>query len=176
MYGTISRCLADLVEEVFGPATWDEIVARADAAAHRQQPLRIARSDVEGVETLALIDAACKVLGTTLAEIADLLGEYWCCVYAPDVHDISWSAFGSARECLELLDEVHAQIAGEHPDVAPPRSLHDWRDANTMHVEYKSDRGLIDFYAGLVKGVGTAFGESLHVTKVTSSDLEVVFA
>ena len=45
-----------------------------------------------------------------------------------------------------------------------------------MHVEYKSDRGLIDFYAGLVKGVGTAFGESLHVTKVTSSDLEVVFA
>ncbi len=176
MNGSISRCLAELVREVFGSATWDAIVDRAESAAGTQQSLHIARSEVDDVETLALIDATCKVLGVSLAEVADLLGEYWCCVYAPDVHDVSWSTIGSARECIEVLNEVHGRLSSSNPDVAPPRSLCDWRDDNTMHVEYKSERGLIDFYVGLVKGVGTALGEPLRVTKMTSSAVEVVFA
>jgi hypothetical protein len=176
MHGTISCCLTDLVVEVYGAATWDEIVSVADRDAPAPQALRIARSDVESVETLALIDATCKVLGISLAEIADLLGEYWCCVYAPHVHDISWNEFGSAREWLEALDEVHGPMRPSNPEAAPARSLCDWRDDKTVRVEYRSDRGLIDLYVGLVRGVGTALGESLRVTKVTSSAVEVVFA
>lgn len=176
MNGSISGCLAQLVREVFGATSWNEIVDRAERIAHPQQLLYIARSEVDDVESLALIDATCAVLGLSLAEIADLVGEYWCCIYAPEVHDVSWSRIGSARECIEVLDQVSTHLTTSNLDIAAPRSHGDWKDDKTMHLQYRSDRGLIDFYVGLVKGIGTALGEPMRVTKVTSSAVEVVFA
>ena len=175
MKGTIKPCLAELVTVRFGPATWRRIVDEADRITTPSPQLRIALSDVEDVEVLALIDATCRVLGLTLQEVADLVGEYWCCTFAPGAHDVVWSRFGSARACIEGLDGVQAQVMADH-EAHPPVAHFDWQDDRTLLVGYRSERGLIDLYVGLLRGVGKAVGEPLQVTKVTSSEVEVVFA
>lgn len=42
-------------------------------------------------------------------------------------------------------------------------------------MTYKSQRGLIDIFIGLIKGVGKHYGENLQVHKVAPNKVEIVF-
>lgn len=172
MPGMFTLCLADFVTETFGAATWDEIVTHAQVPNGVSPHLHIAMADADDLDVLALIDATRSVLGLTLQEAADSFGEYWSCIYAPEVAATVWRTFGSARECIERLDDLRPGLDATVP--SPFR--YDWQDERTLMVAYTSDRGLLDFYVGIVKGVGTAFDEPLRVRKLSSSGVEVVFA
>lgn len=50
-----------------------------------------------------------------------------------------------------------------------------WLDANTLDVEYLSERNLIDVYVGLARGVGKYFKEPLTVTKHSETKVTIVF-
>ena len=116
------------------------------------------------------------MLGFTLQEAADAFGEYWSCVFAPEVGAAVWRTFGSARECIQRLGDLRFDMDAAAVSLGPSRFRYDWKDERTLLVGYTSDHGLLDFYVGIVRGVGTAFDEPLQVRKLTSSDVEVVFA
>jgi hypothetical protein len=57
----------------------------------------------------------------------------------------------------------------------PPRFDYTWKNEKTLIMHYKSQRGLIDFAVGLIKGVGKFYHENLRVAKVGSDQIEIVF-
>jgi hypothetical protein len=42
-------------------------------------------------------------------------------------------------------------------------------------MTYQSSRGLIDFFIGIVKGVGTYYNEKLSIAKLPNNKVEIQF-
>ncbi len=175
MKGTITNCLAELVETQFGKEKWSAILADAALSA-RATSFRMTVSDVPEDQVGRLLESTCKVLGINAAQAADAFGEYWCCTYAPRVYQQIVNRFKNARDMILGMDEVHVEMTKTIPNARPPRFNYKWENPNTLVVEYKSSRNWVDIYAGLVRGVGKHFKEKLSVTKIDSSHVKVLFS
>lgn len=173
MKGTITRCLAELVQSKWGADTWQRIAARAGAPD--AITLMMPSADVDDALAMALFDATCAVVGVSPTEAADAFGEHWCCVYAPRMYKGVVARFKSAREMILGIDELHVELTRSIPNARPPRFSYSWRDAKTLVVRYSSHRNLVHLYAGLAKGVGKYFKEPLTV-RVAGKSVEIQFA
>jgi ABC-type oligopeptide transport system substrate-binding subunit len=60
-------------------------------------------------------------------------------------------------------------------DASPPRFNYQWKNENTLLIEYLSQRHFIDILAGLVRGVGKFYKENLLVSKINDKTVEVKF-
>jgi hypothetical protein len=175
MKGTITKCLAELVENEFGREKWDAIVADAKVDAKTVPLLTLPASDVDDATAGRLIESTCRVLGVSLQEAADAFGEYWCCTYAPRVYAVTVGKFRDARHWLLELDDVHVRVTATMKDARPPRFDYHWVDEDTLEVTYKSHRKLLPIYMGLARGVAAYFGERLNVQQVATDRVRIEF-
>lgn len=173
MKGVILTCLQELVTTKHGRDRWD--TALADAGFPKKSVL-LAVSDVEDVTALAIVESVCRHLGLTLAELADEFGDFWCNVYSRRLYQAFYERNRSAKEFLLDMDRVHQAMTRGMHHANPPRFEYEWRTQDTLVVHYRSSRGLIDFVAGLAKGVGSYYREPLEVTKLGPDEVEVRFA
>lgn len=81
----------------------------------------------------------------------------------------------TAKEFLLKMDSVHAKTTRNMPNAHPPRFEYEWEGEKTLIMKYKSQRGLIDFMVGLIKGVGKHYNEELKVTKLGGDKVRVIF-
>ncbi len=174
MKGTITVCLIELVENKFGKDKWAAIIEDAGLAAQASS-FRMAPYDIPDEQVLKLIASTCKVLRITAQQAADAFGEYWCCTYAPEVYALIYKHFKSAREMILGMDKVHVDMTATIPNAHPPRFDYVWVAPDTLLVEYKSKRNLVDLYVGLARGVGKYFKEELTVTKISPTQVRIVF-
>jgi len=73
------------------------------------------------------------------------------------------------------MDSVHVASTKSIPGANPPRFDYEWNDEKILIMKYKSQRGLIDFMVGLIKGVGKLYKADLKVTKLGSDKVKIVF-
>jgi len=173
--GTITNCLAELVENKFGKVKWLEVLKDAGIASNVTS-IRMVISDVPDERAAALLGSTCRVLGITLEQAADAFGEYWCCEYAPRQYKVIVRKFKNAREMILGMDAVHVNMTQTIANAHPPRFNYKWEDENTLIVEYDSKRNMIDIYIGLARGVGKYFNEKLSVSKLSPNTARIVFA
>jgi hypothetical protein len=172
--GTITACLKELVVAKFSEEKWQAILSDC-GLAKKNALLQMMGADIPDNEVSALLASTCKVLGLSIQQAADAFGEYWCCVYAPRIYKAFYTRFKSAREMIVGMDEIHVATTNQVPNAHPPRFAFKWENDRTLVVDYKSKRNLIDIYIGLTKGVGIYFKETLTVTKLSSSQIRIVF-
>ncbi len=174
MKGTITACLMELVERKFGKDKWADILDDAglteQASSFRMSPL-----DIPDEQVAKLFSSTCNQLGMTAEQAAGAFGEYWCCSYAPEVYALIYKHFKSAREMILGMDKVHVDMTATIPNAHPPRFDYVWVAPDTLLVEYKSKRNLVDLYVGLARGVGKYFKEELTVTKISPTQVRIVF-
>jgi hypothetical protein len=173
--GTITKCLAELIENEFGRERWDAIVADAKIDAKTLPLLTMPMSDVDDAAATRLFESTCRVLGVSLQEAADAFGEYWCCTYAPRVYQVTVEKWRDARDAILSLDEVHIRVTQSMKDARPPRFEYEWADEDTLDVTYKSHRKLLPIYMGLARGVGAYFDERLNVQQIASDRVRIEF-
>jgi hypothetical protein len=173
MKGTITRCLAELVQTKWGADTWRQVCERAGAGD--DMTLMMPSADIDDALAMALLESTSAVVGVTPREAADAFGEYWCCVYVPRMYKGIAARFKSAREMILGMDDVHVEMTRSIPNARPPRFTYTWRDARTLVVKYSSHRNLVHVYAGLARGVGKLYNEALTV-RVTGQTVEIQFA
>merc|ERR1711879_97469 len=77
----------------------------------------------------------------------------------------------SAKSFLMLMDKIHTQLTKMIPGAKPPRLIPEEIDDKNVIITYKSKRGLIDYFLGLVVGVGEHFNEKIE-TKVLERKIE----
>ncbi len=174
MKGTITACLIEMVEKKFGKDKWAAIVEDAQLVGHAAG-FRMSPVDIPDGQVSKLFASVCKVLGMTAEEAASAFGEYWCCHYAPRVYALVYTRFKSAREMILGMDKVHVEATVSIPNAHPPRFAYTWEDPETLIVEYKSSRNLIDLFVGLARGVGKYFKDDLTVTKLSPVTVRIVF-
>lgn len=172
MKGVIITCLESLVKEQFGQHSWEDIL---EEAGLERRAIFNMTSNVQDKSVLDIVNATCKVLNLTLDQAADAFGDYWVNVYAPKVYSMYYRKAHSAKEMLLNMDKLHETVTASIPDAHPPRFDYEWPDEHTLIMHYKSHRGMIDFFVGLIKGVGKYYNEELRVTKKSETAVEIVF-
>ena len=84
----------------------------------------------------------------------------------------------SAKGFLMLMDKVHTQLTKMIPGAKPPRLIPEEIDDKNVIITYKSKRGLVDYFLGLLVGVGAHFNEKIEAKvidrKVESDGTHVV--
>jgi hypothetical protein len=176
MKGTVTACLAAMVEEKFGGASrWNEIVRDAAVAPSVVPMLTLPTADVDDGVFQALLASACKVLGCPIQQLADAFGEYWCCAYAPRQYRPIFNRIASAREMLLALDDIHVRMTAMIADARPPRFEFHWVSDDCLEIVYVSKRHLVELVVGLARGVGKYFGELLRVTRVAPDRVRIDF-
>lgn len=172
MKGVIAHCLRQLVVDKFGQDKWEAALIGAGLDKNTQI---LVTQDIDDATVLKVVGSVCTTLNISLEQAADAFGEYWVCVYAPKLYKAYYQGKNTAREFLLKMDEVHQLATSSIPNAKPPRFEYSWEGDKTLIMKYKSHRQLIDFLAGLVKGVGKFFNEPLQVSKMGADRIRVVF-
>jgi len=172
MKGVIITCLESLVKEQFEKGTWENILEEAGLERHT---LFNMTSNVEDKSVHKIIHATCTVLNLTRLQAADAFGDYWVNVYAAIGYSMYYRKAHSAKEMLLNMDKLHETVTSSIADAHPPRFDYEWEGDDTLIMHYKSDRGRIDFFVGLIKGVGKYYNEELRVAKRSETAVEIIF-
>jgi len=172
MKGVIALALKEMVVEKFGPEKWKDALVKAGID---KEPTILAFSDVDDQVVLRIVNSVCKVLNISLIQAVDAFGDYWVNVYSQKMYSSYYRACKTAKEFLLKMDSVHVNTTKSIPNAHPPRFEYEWKDEKTLIMKYKSQRGLIDFMVGLIKGVGKFYREDLKVTKLGNDKVEIIF-
>jgi hypothetical protein len=77
---------------------------------------------------------------------------------------------------VSVLDNVHVGVTQNIKNSHPPRFEYEWKNEKTLIMTYKSERGLLDIFIGLIKGVGKLYKEKLIVSKIGTDKVQVQFS
>ncbi|MDR1933916.1 MAG: heme NO-binding domain-containing protein [Spirochaetales bacterium] len=172
MKGTIVLCIADLVQSVGGKEKWREILRKSNLP----EDLHITRiADIDDAVIQTVLGNICGVLHLSLPQVIDAFGDYWVNVYAPKYYKAYYYGINTAKALIMGVDKIHEQVTKIMPNAHPPRFDFEEIGENTLKVHYKSHRKMIDFYIGLVKGVGKFFRARLTVKKLSEEYVEITF-
>ncbi|MGE5342369.1 MAG: heme NO-binding domain-containing protein [Candidatus Omnitrophota bacterium] len=172
MKGVIAVCLGDLVKEKFGKDKWDKCLEHAGLP---KTTFFLPTGNVDDAAVLKVVDSVCKVLNITLNQAADAFGDYWVNVYAPKIYKSYYRDKKTAKEFLSAMDQVHKTVTETIAGAKPPRFDYELQGDKVMIMKYNSHRGLIDFFIGLLKGVGRYFNEKLTITALGGDKVKIVF-
>ena len=172
MKGSIVQCLGDLVKTNFGNDKWEQSL---ETAGMSRTSFFMPLQNVDDEKVMKIIGSICKVASITPVQAADAFGDYWVNIYAPKLYSDYFRGSNSSREFLLKMDAVHDSVTRNIPNAHPPRFDYVWKDNKTLIMKYRSNRGLIDILAGLVRGVGKYYKEKLVVTKLSNDTLQIVF-
>ena len=173
MKGVIAICLGELVKEKFGTENWERILEMSGLDPKTEF---LAFQDIDDDAIMNVLDSTCKVLKISMSQAADAFGAYWVNVYAPKMYKIYYRNIKDAKEFIIKMDEVHDKVTKSMKNAKPPRFQFEEPDEKTLIVNYRSHRGLIDIYIGLVKGVGIYFNENLRITKIGATKVKITFS
>ncbi|MGC9367549.1 MAG: heme NO-binding domain-containing protein [bacterium] len=172
MKAIIVRAIGDLVKEKFGRDKWEEILEKS---GYPKGYYFLTSQDIDDGKVMGIIGSTCEVLNAPLDKVIDLFGIYWVSIFAPKFYTDLFKKFTSARDMLTKMNSIHTMIVQNTVNARPPAIEYNWQDKNTLIMTYKSERGLIDLFVALIKGVGVYFKENIEVSKVDDRNVKVVF-
>jgi len=173
MKGVIIACLSELVKSDFGEQKWKEIVQQSE-----EKPYMVINAicDIDDQRFFKLFENTCKVLHLSKQQACDAFGYYFINIFAPKVYAIFYDKFKNAKEFIMGMDEVHDMMTRKLKNAHPPRFTIEKVDEQTIIVNYKSTRNMIDLYVGLVKGVGNYFNTHIEIKKLSEERVELTFS
>lgn len=173
MKGVIVDCLQELVETQFGEDKWKATLKGAGLDADtRFLPI----DDVDDAAVMKVIGSACGVLGISTQDAADAFGKYWACTFAPRMYGAYYAGITSAKEFLLKMESVHDATTRSMANAHPPHFAYEDPAPDVLVMEYRSPRGLMPFFTGLVKGVAANFGEKAAITPVGGNKIRIQFS
>lgn len=173
MKGTVVKCLEELVVTQFGKDKWEQSLKDAGLD---ESTLIWPMSDYDDALVIKVVEAVCKNLGITFSQAADAFGDYWVNVYTQKMYSAYYQKNATARDFLLDLDNIHVSMTRTLENAKPPRFDYKWEDDQTLIMHYKSDRNLIAFLVGILKGVGKYYKEDLQITELGPDKVQIVFA
>ena len=172
MKGIIAKCLEELVIGNFGKDKWGQSL---EMAGLKKSTMFMASQDLDDTAVIKVLQSVCKVCNITLNQAADAFGEYWVCHFAPKVYPNYYNEFKTAKDYLLKMNEVHDTVTKRIPNAKPPKFIYEWSNDKTLIMTYKSQRGLIDIFVGLVKGISIYFNANLNVAKIGADRVQITF-
>ena len=172
MKGTIHKSIEKLVIEKFGIEKWNDCLA---SVGLDEDHVFMINDDVDEKLTMDLLTKMPSVLGITFQQVCDAFGDYWVNAYVPKVYFGYIENYKTAKDFLLGMDTIHQQVTREVPNAHPPRFDYEEKGTDTLLMTYKSERGLVDLFISLVRGVGIYYKQELKITKHGDKLVEIQF-
>jgi hypothetical protein len=177
MKAQLFLCLTELITKKFGKEKLDMILAASGLADSKMYMRHFNGFDFSDEKFVEMVTNLCSILNITKEQAAEEFGQYWVCEYAPRIYPDYYENIKNAGDFLTKLDSIHVDVMANSPSnieaAHPPRFDIKYVDENTLHIHYKSKRRMIDFYIGLVKGVGKYFNTPMEIEKISEEEINV---
>ncbi|MDH5609900.1 MAG: heme NO-binding domain-containing protein [Cyclobacteriaceae bacterium] len=174
MKGTIHYCLEGTIIKNHGEKAWQNCMKAAGLPSDYTYITKI-RDDIDEKESINLFVTCSKSLNIPLTELFDQFGAYWCCHYAPEIYAAFFVGIKSTKNAITKLDWVHDRVTRHIPNSNPPRFIYNWLNDDKLQLTYQSERGLIDLFISLIKGLNTCFKDTCRITKNSPTQLILEF-
>jgi hypothetical protein len=174
MKGTIHRCLAEMVTAQHGEDKWRQCLMKANLRPSTRFHMR---DDLDEAWSMGFFQQTALSLDIGLPQLLEDFGRYWCCVYAPREYEYFFFGMSTAKRMLFNLDRLHENIRKHFHNAQPPFYGYEWLDdeQRRLKVTYTSDRGLMDLYIFLVKGLGEYYNETIGIEKLSEKEVILEF-
>lgn len=171
MYGLVNEGIRELVIELGGSDTWEDICREANVAPEGFEPL----CPYDDSLSYKLINLAADKLKLSTDDVLTKYGHYWITYTAQSGYGDLMRLFGGdLRTCLSNLNRMHAHMGAMMPALSPPRFTVESTTPDEMMVHYHSHRaGLAPMVRGLLTGLAEKYGNTVtieHIPKGERSD------
>ena len=172
MKGVIADCMEKLVIEKKGKNIWEKILEHAGLDKNTKF---LATQDIDDKTVMRIVDSVCTVLNKPLEKTANAFGIYWVNYYATGIYRPYFGNSKTTKEFLMRMNEVHRQVTNNIENACPPEFEYEQPDEKTLIMTYRSKRNLMDFFIGLIKGVGKYFNEELIIARTGHNKIKIIF-
>ncbi len=173
MKGVILDCMEKLVVEKKGKPVWEKILVNSGFDKNKKF---LITQDIDDKIVLKIIDSTCIVLNNSLQTTANAFGVYWMKYYAPKIYRAYFGNTKTAKDFLLKLNKTHEQVTNNIENARPPIFEYEQPDEKTLIMTYISERNLMEFFIGLIKGVGKYFDEELTIERTGGNKVKINFS
>ena len=168
MYGIVNKAIQDLITDNFGADKWEAIKEKSDIDVD----FFLSNEPYDDAITYKLAIATSDVLGITVGQVLNALGEWWILKTGKEKYAGLMEAGGNnLKEFLVNLPLFHNRIMLMYPKLTPPEFKVSNLEENSIHVHYHSKReGLQEFVRGLMTGLGKMYNVDATVELIQSRD------
>lgn len=164
MYGLVNQAIRDMILVNHGEEIWARVRQRAEVQVEQFEGMEPYPDDL----THRLVMAASIELDDDPHELLRAFGEFWVKYTATEGYGPLMEMAGSSLpEFLHNLDDLHARVGVNFPQLVPPSFDTEELEQGVMQLHYHSTReGLAPMVIGLVEGLGDRFETSVAVEQV----------
>jgi hypothetical protein len=161
----VNKAIQDLVTSKFGEDKWITIKNKVGF----EDDFFISMQSYPDQLTYDLVGATSEVLELEPGDVLEAFGEYWILYTAEEGYGEMLALSGSTlKEFLSNLNMLHERITHIMPNLQPPKFTVKEISENEVDLTYESDReGLAPMVVGLLRGLGTRFGDKCEIKHVT---------
>jgi hypothetical protein len=172
MKGTILKCLEEMVKTNYGHQVWEECLKASNLPVFHMFSIT---EDINEKLSIDLFVRTAGVVKKTVPEIFDEFGIHWSCVYAPRIYTAFYKGTQSTKEMVLKLDSIHNFMTQSIANARPPRFQYEWLNERELRLRYNSQRGLIDLFISLLKGLDQHYSCNTKIDKRSEEELVLVF-
>ena len=164
MYGLVNQAIRDMICVNHGEEVWTRVRQAADVEVEQFVGMEPYPDDL----THRLVMAASVELQAPPHDLLRAFGEFWVTYTAAAGYGPLMDMAGSSLpEFLHNLDDLHARVGVNFPQLVPPSFDAEEPEQGTMHLHYHSKRqGLAPMVIGLVEGLGDRFETPVEVEQL----------
>lgn len=164
MYGLVNQAIRDMILVNHGEEAWTRVRQRAEVEVEQFEGMEPYPDDL----THRLVRAASEELGQDAHTLLRAFGEFWVKYTATEGYGpLMEMAGASLPEFLHNLDDLHARVGVNFPQLQPPSFDAEDQGEGAMHLHYHSRReGLAPMVIGLVEGLGDRFQTPVQVQQL----------
>jgi hypothetical protein len=168
MYGIVNKAIQDLITDNFGADKWEEIKEKSEIDVD----FFLSNEPYDDDITYKLAGAASEVLGLTLGQVLNALGEWWVLKTSKEKYGGLMEAGGdNLKEFLINLPLFHNRIMLMYPKLTPPEFKVSNVEENSIYIHYHSKRqGLQEFVRGLLVGLSKTYTIDSKIELMQSRD------
>ncbi|GAA6152898.1 heme NO-binding domain-containing protein [Pseudoteredinibacter isoporae] len=158
MKGVVFTNLAEMVEENYGLATWQNIL---DAAQPASGGIYVATAQYDDDELVGLVVAASELLNVPVPELIRLFGHYLWTFFKKNYPKFI-SDHDNLFDFLVSVDSViHIEVNKLYPNASTPDFDYNVDDRNQLIMYYRSPRKLCHLSVGLIEAAAEHFGTDM---------------
>ncbi|MEJ6952604.1 heme NO-binding domain-containing protein [Natronospora cellulosivora (SeqCode)] len=161
MKGTIVNTWLKTIEKLYNK----EIIVKTKSKLNWDDDLIITPlMDIDDQRVFELIEAIANNLNISTSKL-------WHEIGVENINSFSnWfpSYFKgrTLKNFLLMMDTVHLQLTKMIPGANPPRLKANTIDKKTIEIKYESQRGLFDYFLGLLEGSANFFSEEISIEEL----------
>ncbi|MFZ7102351.1 MAG: heme NO-binding domain-containing protein [Peptococcaceae bacterium] len=159
MKGSVVGTWLSSLKEIYGTDIVDQTITEIGWQTDR---IISPSEDIPDSEPKKIVELVARTVGKNPGEVWREMGRHNIRTFSTWFP--SYFERFSLKDFLMMMDEVHRQLTKRIPNAVPPRLLAKETGIRELELVYLSQRGMFDYFLGLIEGSANFFNEKIAIT------------